>query len=88
LILNGFAPGNLNFTYPLEVDVLINGSQSVHRIDSAGEFSLGLSLPRLEAGQVVSIEIDPSQVHDLTGQFRLRRKLVKQSLKIDALVIQ
>jgi hypothetical protein len=88
LVLKGLAPGNLNFTYPLEVKFSIDGNQSVQLIDSPGEFSLVFPLREQKAGQVIRFEIDPSQVHDLTEQFTLRRKLVRQSLKIDALMIK
>lgn len=83
LVIKGFAPGNLNFTYPLDVDVSVNGITSVHQIDSAGEFALVLGLPKLGAGESFKVELDPAEVHDLTGQFRLRQKLVKQSIKLD-----
>lgn len=88
LVIKGFAPGSLNFTYPLDVNVSVNGITSVHQISSAGEFALVLGLPKLEAGESFKIGLDPAEVHELTGQFRLRQKLVKQSIKLDGLTFR
>lgn len=88
LVLEGFVPGNLNFSFPFALNVFVDDVKYSDHIESAGAFSLKFEIPKSKSGKLVSVKIVPSQVHELKGQFRLRRKLVKQSIKLDRVIIK
>ena len=69
IILEGFVPGNLNFTFPFVLDLHINGMRFSNQINSPGAFSLELPILKLKTEKFITIEITPSQVHELRGPF-------------------
>jgi hypothetical protein len=88
LILEGFVPGNLNFSFPFALNIFVDDVKHKVHIESSGAFSLEVEIPKVKIGKLVRVKIVPSQFHELKGQFRLRRKLVKQSIKLDRVTIK
>ena len=85
--IKGFIPGNLGFKFPFKIEFNINENTVIKKIDKPGNFSLNFPLSKTKLSEKIKIGIKPSQVHNLKGQLKLRRKLVKQAFRLDSIII-
>ena len=83
--LEGFAPGNLDFVFPMYVDFMINGQNIKREIKRPGPFQIEIPISNESAKPVLEIEILPSQFKLMKEQFDARRKLITQSIKLNVI---
>ena len=83
--LEGFAPGNLDFVFPIYVDFIINGQNIKREIKRPGPFLIEIPISKESSKPVLGIEILPSQFKLMEEQFYARRKLISQSIKLNVI---
>ena len=84
LRVKGIAPGSLGFNFPMQVIVRVNGVETQQSIARPGPFTFEVALGA-KAGEAIDVEIVPAQSRRLEGEYALRRKVVSQSLRLEAM---
>lgn len=83
--LDGFAPGNLGLTYPLQLTFRIGGREERRMVSSAGPFKFMLDL---DAGAaILDLTIGSPQSREI-GEENIRHKVVKRSVRVDSLTFR
>lgn len=80
--VRGFAPGNLRFTFPLDVTLTVNGREVKTPIAQAGVFEVGAPLEEGAKSAEVVIRTTQSQA---IGERALRSKFIYRGLRLDSL---
>jgi hypothetical protein len=86
--IKGFLPGNLDFNFPFKISFYINGKEFQREISSPGEFFVEFPLQKTKLSDLIEVTIEPEQAFELKNQLSLRRKIVTQSLRLDAVNIK
>jgi hypothetical protein len=85
VVVNAMAAGNLGLTFPLRLKVSVNGRESEHVVQQAGDFSF--ELPLKEGDKLAHVAVQSPQSVDI-GERAIRYKVVKRSLLLKSLVFK
>ena len=80
--VRGFAPGNLDFKFPLDVSVTVNGRQTRTPIERAGVFEV--TAPVEEGAKLAEVVVRTTQSKEI-GERALRSKWIFRGLRLDSL---